>query len=210
MIKFAFCDVDNLDLTKAYNLLPKSRKSKVDNFRFEKDKKLSAGAYLLLNKLLTEEGITQPIFKIGRYGKAYISNHENIYFNLSHSSKLVACAVSDGEVGVDVEMIDPAIDLNIAKQYFYNKEYESIMNSDNPQDEFFTYWVLKESYMKYTGLGFNLELDSFEIIIDDEIKLKNDENDIRFSLFNINDYKLAIASKYDVEEVMEYDIKDLI
>ena len=64
--------------------------------------------------------------------------------------------------------------------------------------------------MKYTGLGFNLELDSFEIIIDDEIKLKNDENDIRFSLFNINDYKLAIASKYDVEEVMEYDIKDLI
>ena len=66
MIKVACANVDDLNLLKAYNLLPEIRKQKVNLFRFEKDKKLSAGAYLLLNKLLKEENITQPIFKTGK------------------------------------------------------------------------------------------------------------------------------------------------
>lgn len=210
MIKLAFCSVDDLNLTRAYKMLPDERKRKVDNFRFDKDKKLSAGAYLLLKKLLDEEGITKPAFKTGKYGKSYISNYENIQFNLSHSGKIVACAISDAEVGVDVEYNDPAIDLNIARHYFYNTEYENIIKSDNPSNEFFNYWVLKESYMKYTGLGFNLDLDSFEIFIDDEITLKNDKNNLKFNLFDIYDYKLAICSKYDVTGYIEYTADDLI
>ena len=104
------------------------------------------------------------------------------------------------EVGIDVEIIDPTIDLNIAKNYFYNSEYKNIKKSKDPKDEFFKYWVLKESYMKYTGFGFNLNLNSFEIIIEDEIRLKNDDT-IKFSLFEIKDYKLGIASKYNVTSI---------
>ncbi len=205
MIKLAYANVGNLNLSEAYKLLPESRKKKFDNFRFEKDKRLSAGAYLLLDELLKEENITQPAFKIGEYGKAYISNYENIYFNMSHSGKLVACAISDMEIGVDVEYNDPEIDLNIAKNYFYNSEYENIMKSKNPSDEFFKYWVLKESYMKYTGLGFNLPLDSFEIIIDEEITLKN-KNYPKFNLFDIEDYKLATCSEYNLKSCLKYDL----
>ncbi|MEE1133339.1 MAG: 4'-phosphopantetheinyl transferase superfamily protein [Methanobrevibacter sp.] len=210
MIKLAYCNVENLDLAKAYPLLPQNRKEKVDYFRFIKDKKLSSGAYLLLEKLLSEEDIIKPIFKTEKYGKSYISNYENIHFNLSHSGSMVACAISDTEVGVDVEYNDPTIDLDIAKHYFYNSEYDNIIKSDNPSNEFFNYWVLKESYMKYTGLGFNLELDSFEIIIKDRISLKNDKNKLKFNLFDIDDYKLAICSKYDVKNFTKYSVDDLI
>ena len=210
MIKIAYCDVSDLNLHKAYDLLPINRKEKVDNFRFKKDKLLSAGAYLILEKMLKEENITTPRFRMGKYGKTYISNYEHIYFNLSHSGKMVACAISDREVGIDVEYNDPTIDLNIAKNYFYNMEYESIMKSETPQDEFFKYWVLKESYMKYTGLGFNLNLNSFEIVIDDEIKLKNDKNNLKFSLFNVEDYKLAVCCKYSSNKLKKYYSKELI
>ena len=210
MIKLAYCDVGNLKLADAYKLLPKTRQKKVDRFRFEKDKKLSAGAYLLLDKLLKEENITNPILKTGKYGKAYISNYENIYFNLSHSGKLVACAISDSEVGVDIEYNDSKIDLNIAKHYFYNSEYESIINSQNSSEEFFKFWVLKESYMKYTGLGFNLPLDKFEIIINNDIKLKNDKNNLKFSLFDVDEYKMAICSKYSVKEYSTYNSNELL
>jgi 4'-phosphopantetheinyl transferase len=196
-------------LKRAYDAVPKDRQAKIDFFRFEKDKKLSAGAYLLLKKLLLEENITNPLFKIEKYGKAYISNFENIYFNLSHSGKMVLCAISDREVGVDIEYSGPEIDLNIAKLYFYNGEYESIMNSQNPADEFFKYWVLKESYMKYTGLGMNLKLDSFEIKIGDEIKLKNDDEGLKFNLFNVENYKIGIASHYEVSNLIEYDVTEL-
>ena len=206
MIKLAYCNVDDIDLKKAYGFLPGDRKDKVDYFRFEKDKKLSCGAYLLLEKLLSEVGIIKPSFKLGKYGKAYISNYDDIYFNMSHSGKMVACAISDMEVGVDIEIIDPTIDLNIAKNYFFNEEHESIMNSDSPSEEFFNYWVLKESYMKYTGLGFNLDLDSFQIIIGDEIILKDDKNNLKFNLFDVYDYKLGICSKYHMDKPIEYKI----
>ena len=210
MIKLVYCDVSDLDLSESYLHLSDERKEKVNNFRFIKDKKLSAGAYLLLKKLLNEENIVRPIFKTGEYGKAYISNYENIHFNLSHSGKFVSCAISDSEVGIDVEYNDPAIDLDIAKQYFFNTEYENIMQSEKPSDEFFNYWVLKESYMKYTGLGFNLELDEFEIMIKDKIELKDDKDHLKFNLFDIENYKLAICSKYNVDKPIKYNITDLI
>lgn len=209
MIELAYCNVENLDLKKAYNLVSKNRQEKIDFYRFDKDKKLSCGAYLLLKKLLAEKNITDPIFKTEKYGKAYISNHENIHFNLSHSGKIVLCAISDMEVGADVEYIDREIDLNIAKHYFYNREYENIMNAKNRPEEFFKYWVLKESYMKYTGLGMNLNLDSFEIIIEDKIRLKNDNSNLKFSLFDIEDYKIAIASHYDVSDLIEVNVFEI-
>ncbi len=209
MIELAYCNVENLDLKKAYNLVSKNRQEKIDFYRFDKDKKLSCGAYLLLKKLLAEKNITDPIFKTEKYGKAYISNHENIHFNLSHSGKIVLCAISDMEVGADVEYIDREIDLNIAKHYFYNREYENIMNAENMPEEFFKYWVLKESYMKYTGLGMNLKLNSFEIIIEDKIRLKNDNSNLKFNLFDIEDYKIAIASHYDVSDLIEVNVFEI-
>jgi 4'-phosphopantetheinyl transferase len=204
MIKIAYCNVENLDLKKGYKLVSDKRKEKIDFYRFDKDKKLSCGAYLLLQKVLDEEGIAKPEFETGKYGKAYICNYEDIYFNLSHSGKIVCCAISDREIGVDVEYADPEIDLNIAKNYFYNSEYENIMKSANPSNEFFRYWVLKESYMKYTGLGFNLDLNSFEIIIDDEIKLKNDKNNIKFNLFDVGEYKLASSGHFKTKNLENY------
>ena len=209
MIKLAYCNIENLNLKKAYGLVSKDRQEKIDFYKFDKDKKLSCGAYLLLKKLLTDENITDPIFKTEKYGKAYIFNYENIYFNLSHSGKIVLCAISDMEVGADVEYIDPEIDLDIAKHYFYNEEYTSIMKSYNPHEEFFKYWVLKESYMKYTGLGMNLELDSFEIIIEDTIRLKDDKKNLKFNLFNIKNYKIGIAGHYDVSELIEVNVDEL-
>ena len=209
MIRLAYCNMENLNLTKAYPLVSPDRQKKIDFYRFEKDKKLSAGAYLLLKKMLSDENITNPLFKVGKYGKAYISNKDNIHFNLSHSGKMVLCAISDKEVGADIEYNDSAIDLNIAKNYFYNSEYDNIMNAKNPSDEFFRYWVLKESYMKYTGLGMNLKLNSFEIIIRDEIKLKNNNENLKFNLFDIEDYKIGIASHYHVTDLTEYDINEI-
>lgn len=64
MIKLAYCNVENLDLKKAYSLVSRNRQEKIDFYRFEKDKKLSAGAYLLLKKLLSEENITDPFSKL--------------------------------------------------------------------------------------------------------------------------------------------------
>lgn len=197
MLKLYYANVSNLNLEKSYSKVSNNRKAKIDNFIFEKDKKLSCGAELLLLNSLKKIGIYDPIFKLTKFEKPYISNYPNIHFNLSHSGEMVACGISDKEIGVDIEKVDD-IDLDIAKNYFFNNEYEDIMKSNNSKEKFFEYWVLKESYMKYTGLGFNLELNSFSIEIKDKISLKINKElkDINFNLFSISNYKLAIASSY--------------
>ena len=63
--------------------------------------------------------------------------------------------------------------------------------------------------MKYTGLGMNLQLDSFEIMIEDTIRLKNDKNNLKFNLFDIENYKIGIAGHYDAFELREININEL-
>ena len=48
MIRLTYYDVESLDLKKGYELVSDKRKEKIDFYRFDKDKKLSCGAYLLL------------------------------------------------------------------------------------------------------------------------------------------------------------------
>ena len=57
MIRLAYCNIENLNLKKAYGLVSKNRQEKIDFYRFEKDKKLSCGAYLLANKMLELSGL---------------------------------------------------------------------------------------------------------------------------------------------------------
>lgn len=216
MIKVAYCNIKDLNLEKAYSLLPEERKEKLKGFIFDSEKRLSCGSYLLLRKILEEEDINDPIIKTEENGKPYISNHENIFFNMSQSNRMVACAISDKEIGIDIEKKDPLIDLKIADTFFINSEYQTVKKSEDSIDEFFKYWVLKESYMKYTGLGFLLKTDSFEIVDDDGFKVKNqnpdlkeDEEKIKFSLFDLNPYKLAISSEDEVDEIFEYNVEDL-
>ena len=171
----------------------------------------SAGLRVLIatQKKLNQDNIPLEIINVNDTIKEIfrMSGFDN--FNISHSGKYVACAISDSKVGVDIEYNDPSIDLDIAKNYFYNDEYDNIIKSDNPSNEFFKYWVLKESYMKYTGLGFNLDLDSFEIMISDEISVRPKDTNLKFSLFDVNEYKLAAANKNRVKKCYEYNINDL-
>ena len=196
MIRIAYSDVSDLDLVKGYELVTDSRKEKIDSFRFDKDKKLSCGVELLLVRLLA--------FSIDEYGKPYLSNYADVHFNMSHSGNHIACGISDYKIGLDIEYNDPEIDLDIAKHYFFKSEYLSIINARKPSDEFFSYWVLKESYMKYTGLGFRLDLDSFEVSRNKDKIIGNDK--LELSLFDVDDYKLGVASKFKVKEIENIDL----
>ena len=69
-----------------------------------------------------------------------------VRFSLTHSQGLAACAVSDGEVAIDLEA--PSRDTARAEKRVRCPE-------DDPMD-FPLLWTAKECAMKYTGLGFAL------------------------------------------------------
>lgn len=75
--------------------------------------------------------------------------------------------LSDCEVGCDIEKNANA-PLEVAEHYFYHSELAYIKAAEDKDKAFFTLWTLKESYMKMTGRGMSLPLDSFEVVPTEE------------------------------------------
>lgn len=79
---------------------------------------------------------------IGNNGKPMASG---CYFNISHSHGLVACAVSDVPVGIDVEKIRPVSPRLL--RILSPAERESVRRDE----DFFRLWTLKEALIKCQG-----------------------------------------------------------
>lgn len=187
------CLLDNEEtFKKAYQLVSKERRDKVDKLISIKDKKLSLLAELLLMKALNDLDINQTI-EYNEYKKPYLKNND-IMFNISHSNKYAICAISSDEIGCDIEYIRD-INLDIARKYFNNSEYKAIMESSNQLDTFYRFWTLKESFMKNCGLGFNINIKDFEISLKDKISVNHNINDncYRFKEIDIPGYKCSVC-----------------
>ena len=202
----------------AYAAVSPARREKTDRFRFEKDRRLSLGAELLLRHALRSEGLSEmPIlFDYGAQGKPHFKD-SGVFFNLSHSEEYVVCALAPFEVGCDVERITP-IDLNIARRFFFRSEYAEIAAQETAEarnDLFFRYWTLKESFMKVTGLGMKLPLDVFEIVRGAEISVRQsvETRQYRFAEFDeLPGYKCVLCVAGDCRDAVLHavDLKQIL
>ena len=194
---------DDTLFAAAYAAVTPARREKVDRFRFEKDKRLSLGAELLLRHALRSEGLGEapPVFTYGAQGKPYLKNG-GVFFSLSHSGEYAVCALAPYEVGCDVEQIVP-VDLDIARRFFSRSEYGDIAAQETEaarSELFFRCWTLKESFLKATGLGMKLPLDAFEIVRAQEITVRQsvDTRQYRFAEFDEPaGYKCALCAAGD-------------
>jgi 4'-phosphopantetheinyl transferase len=111
-------------------------------------------------------------FKVNQWGRPEIASPAggHLRFNLSNTRGLVACAVAlEGEIGLDAEAVDRGGDLlEIAERFMAAPEAAAIralLPSDQPF-RFFTYWTLKEAYIKARGMGLSIPLDKFWFQLD--------------------------------------------
>lgn len=97
------------------------------------------------------------------YGRPHFA-HDALDFNISHSGDWVLCALSPADpLGVDIEAIRE-IDLNDFKRTMTPLQWEEIYQAPSPRDQFFSFWVLKESVIKADGRGLSIPLTELEII----------------------------------------------
>lgn len=149
--------------TPCLKLVSEKRQEKIKKLYFEKDKLLS-----LFAELLARYGIIQKYhipnemiqFGYGSYGKPYLLNHPEYHFSLSHSGKCVAWIESPFPVGIDIEQIRN-FDKSISEAYFSQKEKEFIQRQSDFNTAFCEIWTKKEAYLKMTGKGLSIALDSF-------------------------------------------------
>ena len=185
-----------------YNVVSTYRKEKVDRLKFEKDKYLSLGVEYLLKYALENENINYSKIEIGfkENKKPMIKNYKGIFFNLSHSDEMMVCAISDKEIGCDVQRKKKDI-LDIVDRFFGDNEKELIYSSSDKNTMFNRFWTLKESYIKALGTGLGTGLNEFHISLrDDKIEVKSNkelDTDFYFEEIDIgsDEYNLAICSK---------------
>ncbi len=168
-MKWYLYDIRNFsdgEYAKWYEMMAPEKKQRVDRFHFDVDKKRTVAGEMLARQAIArwcnvpEETV---VFNIGNHGKPFALGL-SVEFNISHSGNMVACAVADTPIGIDIEQIRP-VHLSIAKRIFTQEELRSLFGyaptaadfAKIPDDamllRFFEIWTAKEAYGKCVGTG---------------------------------------------------------
>lgn len=148
---------------KHLSSLPAWRREKALQYIKLGDRKRSVLAFVLLQHALREEyGIAEvPEFVYNEFGKPSLSNLP-IHFSLSHCKDAVACAVSEHNIGIDVESIVP-YNPDVARRVCMATELEMLAQSENKDADFIKLWTTKEAIAKYEGAGLSMSFASMDI-----------------------------------------------
>lgn len=172
---------------KHLSSLPIWRREKALQYKKLDDRKRSVLAFVLLQRALREEyGITEvPEFVYNEFGKPSFSNLP-IHFSLSHCKDAVACAVSDHNIGIDVESIVP-YNPDVARRICTATELELLTQSEDQDADFIKLWTVKEAISKYEGMGLSLPFSEIDVI----------KYAVHTSMFKSKKLVLSIASDRD-------------
>ncbi len=141
------------------------------------------GASLAKYALRTTFGHTTELLHDDR-GKPYF-DCPDVCISISHSGERCLVALSDTEIGADIEYIQISTEhhARLSERYFTSEESDYVRES--PNERFYAVWCAKESYIKYTGEGFSRPLSSFSVL----------KSELCFSHFTIDGYAICICSR---------------
>ncbi len=153
------CDRTEAEYTAAYKQMSPSRKARVDIQKQKDGKKRTLLGEVLLQELLSEEGITAALCT-AENGRPYIDK-EALFVSITHCGELVAAAVSDKAVGIDAEIIKP-VSRKLIERVAVSSELiyisggaelpERVLDKET-LTRFFEVWTAKEAYFKKEGTG---------------------------------------------------------
>ena len=180
-------DYSDESYLKDLNSLPAWRREKALQYKKLDDRKRSVLAFVLLQRALREEyGMTEvPDFVYNEFGKPSLPNLP-LHFSLSHCKDAVACAVSDYNIGIDVESI-VAYNPDVARRGCTAAELEMLEQSENKDVDFIILWTIKEAISKYEGMGLSLPFSEID----------PSKYSVHTSLFKSKNLVLSIASNQD-------------
>ncbi|MAG55443.1 MAG: 4-phosphopantetheinyl transferase [Planctomycetes bacterium] len=161
-------------LARYRDLLSDDERVRCDRFVFDKDRHHFLVAHALVRTVVGQAVDRDPAslgFDLGVHGRPELRTSGGpppVRFNLSHTSGLVAVAVTSGlDIGVDVERLRD-VNPGVAEKHFAAQEVRALeaLPESGRRPRFFAYWTLKESYIKARGMGLALPLGGFAFDLD--------------------------------------------
>jgi 4'-phosphopantetheinyl transferase len=169
----AYLDGEGLGLHRFEETLAPDEKARANRFVFRQDRNRYVAARGLLRELLGRYLDRSPAaikFDYTTKGKPSLDaalNERSIQFNVSHSRGLALLAFGLGRnLGIDVEFIRHEFPADeIAQRYFSPKEVMELrtLPPSLQAEGFYLCWTRKEAYIKATGEGLHVPLESFNV-----------------------------------------------
>ncbi len=155
-------------------LLAQDELDRAYRFRFDRHRRRFIVGRGVLRSILGSYLGVEPrslSFSYGDKGKPALAVgwSEDLSFNLSHSSELALYGFGRRlELGIDVEHLRelPGAQ-DIAERFFSVPERLALrgVSAESQSDAFFNCWTRKEAYIKATGDGLSMALDSFDVTL---------------------------------------------
>lgn len=191
--------------------ISEGRVERIEKSQSTADKLRLMGSGLLINFIKRKYFVDSDV-DIDKHGKPYFVNSE-LKFNLSHSGRYVVAAVSDYEVGIDIQK-KKADKHRIAEKNFLQGECAYInagANDEERHQRFCEVWTLKEAYLKNIGMGLRKPLNSFEILFRPEGPVIKNQTEFKCTQFKMNDkYIVSVCRDINDEgfEISEVTLED--
>ncbi|WP_163579385.1 4'-phosphopantetheinyl transferase family protein [Gracilibacillus saliphilus] len=165
-------------------MISDERNERIAYFKFDVDRIRALISELVARKCISDQaGISfrSLEFHRGSHGKPYVNLEVPLAFNWSHSGDWILFAMDSEPVGVDVEVVHPVKEMDLARRFFDAQEVAQLntMPAVERKKHFFKLWSLKESYIKWKGTGLSTELDSFRFLYNkhQELLFSNNHED---------------------------------
>lgn len=191
---------------EAFSTLPSEglwarRKEKILRQKKAEDRCLTLAAGLLAHRAFLKMEVPFSDLSTETGGKPVIRDGKH-FFNLSHSGEYAICAYGSSPVGVDIQRERPDR-FHITERCFTERE-QALIREQGP--ELFTrIWAMKESYLKFTGQGIRVPLNSFEVLPGEQTL------PVCFQEFTLEGYRIALCTKEPMEADLEIlSLEDLL
>ena len=193
--------------------ISQNRIERIQKLRFLNDQNISLLSGLLL-KYSVSKYINFDINKLRLYfhynsnKKPFLKNLPSIHFNLSHSGNYIVCAISNQNIGIDIEK-HVLIDFNNLVNFFHQKEKSEILSNHLKKEKiFYDIWTKKESFVKFIGTGLTIPLNSFYSDPSSGLIIVNNSQCIPitkvFSIHMDNTYSCSICTQKSNNPIIEY------
>ena len=148
---------DSVPLDQLLEKLPSIFHERARRYRKKEDAYNFVLGRLLLHKVINKRKLGLDIASMyyNEEGKPFL---DGLFFSISHSQNLVACAISLTQtIGLDVEY-PRLIEKRHFRSYFSDTEWSNIV-ADETLHTFYAYWTQKEAILKAGGVGLDYLLN---------------------------------------------------
>lgn len=195
--------LDNYEhlISELITILNREELQKAQKYHFEKDSNRFIICRALLKCILANRtgiDLYQLKIELDINNKPFLDKNSNTHFNLSHSKDYGIIALSNYNIGIDLEYLyDDFEYMDVMPTVFSLKEIDVVLSKQNKTYQFFKFWTRKEAIVKATGTGINDFLPQIQVLDGSNTLASNfiePNQDVRVMSFNLSsNYVASVA-----------------